>query len=199
VFLELVNASNLKTSGVDINATYKTHFSDWGLGDHGSLSFNFTGTYLHNLTTTLPDGTGYECVGLYGVTCGTPAPHWRHELRTTWSSPWNVDLSVNWRFIGGTTLDFNTSQPDLQNGFKDVLKTDARIPAYSYFDLAATWRVRDNITLRGGINNIFDREPPLLDSNSFGISAPPFGNGNTFPQVFDPLGRVFFLGVTADF
>jgi outer membrane receptor protein involved in Fe transport len=46
---------------------------------------------------------------------------------------------------------------------------------------------------------VFDRTPPLLDSNSFGISAPAFGNANTYPQVFDPLGRVFYLGVTADF
>jgi outer membrane receptor protein involved in Fe transport len=111
-----------------------------------------------------------------------------------------MTFSFNWRFIEGTGLDFNTSQPDLQDGgFKDTLPTDAHIPDYSYFDLAMTWRIRDHFGLRAGVNNVADTRPPLLDSNSFGISAPPFGNGNTYPQVYDPLGRTFFLGLTADF
>ena len=61
------------------------------------------------------------------------------------------------------------------------------------------WRLKDHFGVRAGVNNVFDKQPPLLDANSFGISAPPFGNGNTYPQVYDPLGRVFFLGLTADF
>ena len=200
VDLQLVNASALKTSGVDVNATYHANLDDWHMAGWGSLGFNFTGTYVQNLTTVLPDNTQFECAGLYGVTCGIPAPHWKHQFRVSWNSPWNMTFSFNWRFIEGTGLDFNTSQPDLQDGgFKDTLPTDAHIPDYSYFDLAMTWRIRDHFGLRAGVNNVADTRPPLLDSNSFGISAPPFGNGNTYPQVYDPLGRTFFLGLTADF
>ncbi|MFI4933782.1 MAG: TonB-dependent receptor domain-containing protein [Caulobacterales bacterium] len=198
--LRLVNASALKTDGVDVNAYYRLNLEDMGVHGAGSVAFNLTGTYTNHLTTVLPDKTQYECAGLFGVTCGIPTPHWRHEFRVSWNSPWNATFSLNWRFIGGTALDFNTSQPDLQDGkFKDTLKTDAHIPDYSYIDLAVNWRVRDHFGVRAGINNVFDVTPPLLDANSFGISAPPFGNGNTYPQVYDPLGRVFFLGLTADF
>jgi hypothetical protein len=28
---------------------------------------------------------------------------------------------------------------------------------------------------------------------------PPFYNGNTYPQVYDTLGRFLFLNITADF
>jgi outer membrane receptor protein involved in Fe transport len=53
--------------------------------------------------------------------------------------------------------------------------------------------------MHAGVNNVFDKDPPIVDSNSFGISAPAFGNGNTYPQVYDSLGRTIFIGITADF
>jgi iron complex outermembrane receptor protein len=198
----LVNASKLSTSGVDFQADYRLRLEDAGLQNAGSLDFNFNGTYTATLTTFLPDGTGYDCVGLYGPTCSLtapPTPKWRHDFRVTWDSPWNLQLSANWRYIGGSSLDFNTNVPDLQDGgFKDTLPSDAKISPYSYLDLAFKYRVNDKVSLRGGVNNVLDTIPPLLDSNSFGISAPPFGNGNTYPELYDPLGRYFFLGFTAD-
>jgi outer membrane receptor protein involved in Fe transport len=193
-----VNASSIKTTGVDVNATYRTNFSDWHLGDMGGLTFNFTGTYVNELVTTFP-GQTYDCAGLYGITCGTPTPKWRHQLRVSWNTPWNLTLSAAWRYISPTSLDINTSQPALQGTAIDPVQTDAHIPAFSYFDLSFQYKFRNRYTVRGGVNNVFDRTPPLLDTNNFGISGPPFGNANTFPQVYDPLGRVFFIGLTADF
>lgn len=200
VNLTEVNASSLKTSGIDVNTDYRVSLSDWHLGDHGSLDFNFTGTYVHNLTTTFPGEPSFDCAGLYGVTCGTPTPKWRHQFRISWTTPWNLTLSANWRYLSPTSLDFNTSNPSLQDKhFKDLFPTDAHIPAFSYFDVSFQYKFENRYTIRGGVNNIFDRTPPLLDTNSFGIAAPAFGNANTYPQVFDPLGRVLFVGLTADF
>jgi outer membrane receptor protein involved in Fe transport len=195
----LVNGSALKTNGIDVNADYHVALTDWHLPDYGSLNFSFTGTYVSRLVTVLPDGSGYNCAGLYGVFCGTPTPHWRHQFRMTWNTPWNLTLSAAWRHLSSASLDFNTDQPVFQDGYKDVFKTDAHIPTYDYFDFSFQYKIHDRYTLRGGVNNIFERTPPLLDANSFGISSPPFGNGNTYPQVYDPLGRVFFVGLTADF
>ena len=73
------------------------------------------------------------------------------------------------------------------------------MPGENRFDLSANFVVHDNLSFRVGVNNIFDKDPPIVDSNSFGISAPPFGNGNTYPQVYDSLGRTIFIGITADF
>jgi outer membrane receptor protein involved in Fe transport len=197
-----VNAASLKTTGVDVNANYRTALSDWGMGDHGSLNFSFTGTYVHELTTQLLGQGPYDCAGLYGVTCGTPTPKWRHQLRISWISPWNLTLSAAWRYLSPTSLDFNSSNPVLSGasptGAPD-LGPDAHVPAFSYFDASFQFKFHDRYTLRGGVNNIFDRTPPIVDTNNYGISSPPFGNANTWPQVFDPLGRVFFLGLTADF
>jgi len=200
VTLPLINAGALKTDGIDVDANYRFDLEDVHLHGAGSLVFDFNGTYTRNFTTTLPDNTSYNCIGLYGVTCGVPLPYWKHTLRVSWNSPWNATFSVNWRYIGASSLDFNTNQLDLQDGdFKDTLATDAHIPAYNYIDLAVTWHIHDHVALRAGVNNVADLTPPLLDANSFGISSPPFGNGNTYPQVYDPLGRTFFMGLTADF
>jgi iron complex outermembrane receptor protein len=199
VEVPFVNGGLLHTEGVDMEANYRASLSDWGMGDHGSLAFNLIGTYTGKIFNVLPGlGGSYDCAGLYGTTCGTPTPKWKHKLRVTWTTPWNVSLSAQWRYMSGVALDFNTSNPALHNPLAPDVD-DARIPAYSYFDLSGEWRIRDRITVHAGVNNIFDKDPPIVDSNSFGISAPPFGNGNTYPQVYDSLGRTIFIGITADF
>jgi hypothetical protein len=46
-------------------------------------------------------------------------------------------LSANWRFIGATTLDNNSNNPALHFAeFGEYDYIDARIPNYSYIDLA---------------------------------------------------------------
>lgn len=193
-----VNAGALSTRGLDVEASYRYPIPEFGHTDWGSLLFHFEGTWVDKLVTSFP-GETYDCAGLFGTTCGTPTPTWRHQARVSWKTPWNLLLSVNWRYLGPTNLDFDTNVPAFQNGFKDTLATDAHIPEYSYFDLSFTYKIKDRYTFSGGVNNVFDKTPPLVDSNSFGIASPPAGNANTYPQVYDPLGRVFYLGVTADF
>ena len=81
-------------------------------------------------------------------------------------------------------------------------RSTTHIGSQNYFDLAAQWIVNKNFTVRGGVNNIFDRDPPVVSSTARrlpGDLGPALGNGNTFPQVYDTLGRIFFLNVTAKF
>jgi hypothetical protein len=46
------------------------------------------------------------------------------------------------------------------------------------------------LNLRMGVN-IFDRDQPMQ-----GLAQ---GNGNSYPQMFDPMGRYLFAGFTVDF
>ncbi|HEX8234125.1 MAG TPA: TonB-dependent receptor [Caulobacteraceae bacterium] len=193
-----LNTGSLKTQGIDLEMNYRTSFADMGMGEWGTIGINFVGTFTDSLEIQpLTNGGSYDCAGLFGLTCGTPIPEWRHKLRVTWGTPWDVQVSVNWRHFSSVELDTNQNDPFLNGGFVDT--ADAEIPSYNYIDLSGTWAVRDGTTLRFGVNNLFDKDPPILDSNNVGVSAPPFGNGNTFPQVYDSLGRVFFVGITADF
>jgi outer membrane receptor protein involved in Fe transport len=182
------NLGSLETKGIDLEVNYRMNLADMGVGDYGSLHFKFSGTWVDELKTeTLVGDTPYDCAGFYGPVCGVPTPEWRHTFRTTWAMPWKTSASLNWRYI--SSVDLGTSLAPATTP-----ATDAKIGSQNYFDLAGTWSVRDNITLRAGVNNIFDREPPIN-----GQALPVFESGNTFPQIYDALGRYIFFSLTADF
>lgn len=67
--------------------------------------------------------------------------------------------------------------------------------ANDYFVSNASLRFEfDRFGIRVGVTNIFDRDPPLIDTNEvFGISNTPIGNG------YDLNGREFFASVSAKF
>jgi outer membrane receptor protein involved in Fe transport len=207
-----VNTGRLATTGVDFEMNYSSDMATFGLPDTGSLAFNLVGTWLNSLSTeALPGFPEYNCAGLFGVICsstsdsGSPNPKWRHKLRVTWSTPWDVDVSLAWRYIGAVTLDANSTNPLVGGGPAATVCpngqtvygvgdcADARISSYSYFDLSGDWTVRQGIDLRAGVNNIFDIEPPVL-----GSSAGPLGpfNGNTYASTYDGLGREVFVSAT---
>ncbi len=182
-----VNTGYLKTNGYDLNLSYRLGTS------HGDIDFNLVGTYLTQLETEPLPGLGlYDCKGLYGGTCGQPSPKWRHTLRTTWLPAPGVAVSLNWRYFGSVDLSSNSSNPNLA-GTASTL--NAKIKAYNYLDLAGTWAIGHGVTLRGGINNMFDQAPPAIAAGLLHT----FGNGNTYPGVYDPLGRTLFVGLTAKY
>jgi outer membrane receptor protein involved in Fe transport len=197
----LVNTGSFKTSGIDIEANYRTALADWGMGENGTLSLHFIGTWLDSfdlLNSPLPDDHEYSCKGLFGVVCGTPIPEWRHAFRVTWSSAWDWDFTVNWRYLSDVHFDANQDDDKLNGicGAPCGDLSDDKIDAYNYIDVAVQWNVSEGVQLRAGMNNVFDKDPPFIDGNYLGISSPPFGNGNTYPQVYDSLGRVVFVGAT---
>ncbi len=182
------NLASLNTEGFDLGANYSMKLD----GGWGGLSFNFNGTLMKKSETQpLKGGGKYDCVGLYGPNCGTPTPEWRHKFRTTWSTPWNLDLSLTWRYFDEVLLDRTSSNPLLVGTVQPV---DRELAAQNYIDLAATYNINKTFTVRGGINNITDRDPPL--SAQVGAGA---GNGNTYPQVYDAVGRRIFVNFTAKF
>jgi len=185
-----LNLKSLATSGVDFEANYNSDLADWGMTDSGSLSINLIGTWLDKLTTTESNFSApIECKGVYGPTCGTPSPSWRHKMRVTWTSPWDFALSLDWRHLGSAKVEDGVNLGTDANGNPIPDVADGHIAAYDYFDLSANWTLHTGIELRAGVDNLFDKSPPVLDSNTFPVSGPPFGNGNTFPGVYDSLGR----------
>lgn len=199
------NTGSLRTKGIDFEADYRIRLRDMGLGNNGQFVFNYVSTYILDYSLENAPGLGlYNCAGLYGTTCnGTsngPNPRLKQKARLTWDSPFGLSLSANYRFIGGVHLDQNTADPNLAGKVDHI---DGHIGNKQYVDLSGTYRLplqSENILFRFGVSNAFGQNPPTVSSNApFAISSPPFGNGNTFPNVYDALGRVMFVGVTADF
>jgi outer membrane receptor for ferrienterochelin and colicin len=103
-------------------------------------------------------------------------------------------VSAYWRFIGEVGLDQNTNDPSLHNAtFGEYDVVDAHIPRMSYLDLSAIWPVTSQVELRMGINNVFDKDPPIVSQDVNDGTVP-----SSFP-TYDYLGREFFFGVKAHF
>jgi iron complex outermembrane receptor protein len=186
------NLGTTSTSGIDLTANYTWPIQDWG-----SLGFSFTGTYLDTFVNQpLPNGPTYDCVGLYGLVCGTPIPRWRSNVGVIWSTPWRVDAGLRWRYFDGVSVDASSGDPSLANNVT-VEPATSKLGARNYLDLFASWQIDKNWLVRAGVNNVLDKDPPITSTT---LSDPSiFGNGNTFPQIYDSLGRLFFLNVTAKF
>jgi outer membrane receptor protein involved in Fe transport len=187
------NAGSLKTTGLDFAFDYRFSFRDLGLPDYGGLDFNFLGTYTSIYEfQVLPGSAPISCLGKFGDICagsptlGEPLPYWKSKARLTWTTPLHgLQASLDWRYIGGVNIDSGATG-----------SADDHIPSYSYFDLSAQYRVKDRYTFRIGVNNIFDIQPPLIGAGEIPATV---GNGNTFPQVYDALGRYIFGQVIAQF
>ncbi|MXP27134.1 TonB-dependent receptor [Altererythrobacter indicus] len=183
------NTGSLKTSGIDLGATYRIPT------DMGQIDLNFDGTWLNDLVTEPLPGLGsYDCKGLFGPTCGQPSPEWRHQARITFSDLNDLySISVNWRYIGGTKLSSNSDQTLLVGSDKYII--NSKLPAYNYFDLTGSAKITDALSMRIGVNNLFDKDPPAIAQGL--LSS--FGNGNTYPGVYDVAGRSVFVALSADF
>jgi iron complex outermembrane receptor protein len=188
------NIGSLSTKGWDVNVGY----TGLEMGRFGGLAFNLTGTYLEELITQPVPGLDiapnpgvdrdwYDCTGFYSSVCGTPSPQWRHRFRTSWQTPWDLDLSVTWRYYHEVTglTEANNQMP--------VGQLDENLPAEDYFDIAANWAITEKAMVALGINNVLDDNPSL--SGAVGTT----GNGNTYPQTYDALGRYVFVRATVEF
>jgi outer membrane receptor protein involved in Fe transport len=188
-------------SGFDLIMNYRYNLpTGWG-----SLNTALNGAYLlHDSTAPYPGSPTYDCAGLFGSSCenGSVNPHWRHNLRFTWETPWNVLLSAQWRFIGPTSFDNNSTNPLLAGAEEHDTTTppfydqyNARIPGYSYLDLTAVWHALANLELRAGVTNLLDKDPPLIPSGDISGNSGP---ANSYP-TYDYLGRQLFVAFTAKF
>jgi len=189
------NLGSQRANGVDVTSQYRLDF-----GRAGRLGVDFVGTYVLKFATEPVTGLGsYDCAGFYGPTCGVPSPRWKHKLRATWNTPLaGLDGFVAWRRINGAASERTNTSPLLQNLPLPALAVPgARLPGVDYIDLGASYTFGGHMTARLGINNLFDKSPPIGPQTPYGSSV--FTNGNIYPQVYDALGRYAFFNLTMNF
>jgi len=178
-----INIATLETTGIDLQAVYDLDLWNIGLEGAGSVRFDYAATILDELRETpFPGADVIECAGFFLGECDIPNPEYRHRMITSWQTPWDVTVNATWRFFSST---------DNQSG--DVTPViDREIDTIQYLDLSANWIATDALEFRAGVNNIFGEQPPVITS----AGPASFGNGNTFPGVFDAQGRFIFFGAT---
>jgi outer membrane receptor protein involved in Fe transport len=165
------NIGHVRVTGLDLAFTWR----------YGSLvDVSGIGTWLKRSDVQIYRGAEtLRCAGVVSGDCFEPRPRWRHRIRAAWQLPWSVELATTWRYI---------------HSMHEVGVTGGDLEAVNYFDLALSWAIDRRLTIRAGVNNVTDRDPPLLTPTNAGIA-----NGNTFPQTYDGLGRHVFVSLNAKF
>jgi len=185
----LANLGSLKVRGIDGSADYTI-----ALGRLGSANIGFRGAYvLHWIVDNGGTSISYDCAGLFGAPCGMQ-PRWKHTARTTWDLSRKISLSLQWRHTGGVKLAALDPKFNLTD---EVSPGHTRIRAQDYFDATSVFRVRKGFELRVGVNNLLDRQPPLVIGNTAAGDGPY--NANTYPTWYDPLGRYIFASAAVTF
>jgi len=176
------NLSFRRAEGIEISAN-----TGYDMGSWGNLEFDVNANYyLTNELQSAPFSDVVDCNGYYGTTCN-PVPQLRVVQRTTWAFG-DVELSYLWRHLSG--MDAQTEEA------AGLFPAFRSIDAYNYFDLTGAYTLNDNVRFTATVDNIFDEDPPII-GNSTGTTA--FNSGNTFPSLYDVLGRVYTVGVTVNF
>ena len=108
-------------------------------------------------------------------------PAWKGTLNAAWTmNP--ITLSTRIRYIDDMENRASVQYPGEEANFTGV-------PSVWYFDFAAEANIQ-NYTLRLGVNNAFDKQPPVY--------APNVQSG-TEPSLYDVIGRRAYVQVRLKF
>jgi iron complex outermembrane recepter protein len=187
----ITQSSNLQVydySGFDIGVNYRLPLKNLDLPELGRVDFTLQVALFQKADLlTVPGTPVIEQAGHYGVDVSTPYSKTRFNQRTTWTVG-DFSAGYVWRFIGGTTV-----QTDKAGSYLPEYES---IKAYNYFDFNGSWQATKNLKLALTVNNLFDKKAPFIGT---GVGPGSVNFGNTFPSVYDVIGRRFTLTATANF
>ncbi|WDT87228.1 TonB-dependent receptor domain-containing protein [Alteromonas sp. 009811495] len=164
------NVGGRKWAGVDLDMAYSMDLAGGTLRTNLIGSYNLDKTYQPLLSDPSLD---YDCSGIVSVQCFAQ-PKWRHTLTANYSmDDWSA--IARWRYYGD--VDF---------------EGEGGLSSYSFFDLTGSYQINDYLAVSAGVNNVLDKEPPMVGGS---LST----NANTVAGFYDTLGRYLFTNVTLSF
>jgi outer membrane receptor protein involved in Fe transport len=172
-----LNISQLKTSGIDIEASYRTD-----IGDDASFSIRGIASHVIELSTQIQNQPAVDRAGQVGSSGGVPK--WQFNIDANLRvGPFSVGAVE--RIIGAGT--YNSTYVE------GVDIDDNHLPSVAYTDLTAGYRfdiAGDEWELYGTINNLFDKDPPR-EAGQFFV----FGTIPSNSYLYDAIGRAYTVGL----
>ena len=183
----LLNVATRQVQGLDLQVVSTFDLPEWLSVTQGGADLGLTfvvSNQFEDTTKLLPDAPEVNCAGNYGGTCSSDGtritPDFRALVIAGWNSgPANVNLQFN--YIGDLELSENAFPNE--NGTLD---------STLYINLNGGVSIGDRFRIFGGIQNLTDKQPPVL-----GFRAG--GDASTNVTLFDPIGRKYFVGASASF
>ncbi|HEV2271539.1 MAG TPA: TonB-dependent receptor [Steroidobacteraceae bacterium] len=183
------NIGAFLTDGVDVEWHWGVALHELGLPERaGRIRLQSYITYLRSIIVSgVPGVPTLDYSGAIGDTTTAFAmdgsslsdlshPRWKANTMLGYAvGP--VSAALHWRYI------------DAQADFINGPGSGPGIPAYSYFDLDATWQATSQIQVTAGATNLADKAPPLVVGYNFVTDA----------ATYDIVGRTYYVGVKANF
>ena len=166
------NIVGYEVSGIDAQF-------DWSFAaGPGDVGFNWLVSWMDSFESVQVQGLSpVDEVGYVGGFLGGSFPEWK----------WNLNLSYAW---GGLTV---AGQWRYVDGMSDR-NWDYSMSSQDYLDLFAGYEfgagMLSGMTLRGGIENLMDDDPPLIPTQ---VAA------NTDPSQYDVMGRRYYVSLSYRF
>jgi len=204
------NLGTTSTGGVDFSLNYKLpEFS------FGKFSVGLNATYLKYFNEQTSPGTAanitYADAGHFmpfgsaqaaacpGASGNCLFPRWKGQGYLSWQLG-NWDASWRMRYIGRFQMGSQSPSQDVHpdgacndGNYCTIQGAVYKYGATTYNDVSLGYNIEPlNTRVAFGINNLFDKQPPLLYANNT-------LNANTDPSDFDMLGRYFWGRVTVKF
>ena len=183
-----LNLNSLKTSGLDVNATYSV--PDEFTPGEGAVTLNFSGTRLYKYKTFGADGS-------------LVARNDYIQSKYRWTTNVNYRLggfstTLTARYFSSFHGSFTQIGPD-EPAYNPALPTsssDNLWPAMVYYSLQAEYAVKDDgdgrkVVVYGIVDNLLNKNPP---AGSF-VILEGLGSPATNFDPYDNVGRYFKLGV----
>jgi iron complex outermembrane recepter protein len=180
----VVNIGKLDTQGIDFGANYALPQTAFG-----KFTLALDSTYLQRYDIDTGDSV-VHMAGKYNSSYGNYA-RWRARGQIGWKlGRWDATWTTRWIGkiqVGSTDLSENMSADGSEKGV--VLKYGS----YMYHALQLGYDMTDaNIRFDLGVDNLFDKQPPVLYQNNV-------LNANTDVSTYDTVGRYYWMRATYRF
>ena len=178
-----LNLAGYRTAGWDFLLDWQIAMDDLGLGNSGKLGFQSAVSYVSKYE--IQNLAGNPFVNYAGTVGNTQIdqftsthPKWKAQTSMSFALD-PVSVAFTWNYTGKVGNATNVLTPAA-----NVRGVDAS----STFDLSARVKLNERFELRAGMQNLFDKDPP--------IGPTP---GATDVVAYDVLGRRFSVGINARF
>ena len=170
LILKKENQGGLKTSGLDLDARWRS-----ATGNMGRFGLNFSGTYVIEYKRQFGRAEGFlENAGRFLQ--DQVVQRWRHRVSGDWELG-ALSLTLGNSFFSSYTDD--SYLPDT---------APRKVKAYSLWDMSASYRVNRQFSVRAGVQNLLNTDPPFSNQSYYFLS--------TFdPTYTDPRGRNYFVSL----
>lgn len=173
------NFASIETAGVDVEASYRTDLGDV-FGQAADINLRALVTHVDHLTQASPGAVPLDIAGSLGQAGAVS------KLRANLTSTLTVG-AFEWfaqgRYIGGG---------DIMSSWVEGVQADENdVASQVYLDTQLTYHLDGqdgDYEVYLNVQNVFDRQPPFVPLN-----------GPTNAVLFDPVGRMFRVGVRFDF